>query len=109
MTITINVRYTGKENSVSFFLKEMKETGAVEEIRSLKGNQRYEYYWSLDDPQTVLLIHSWETQEDLEAYRESPMQKVIASLREKYDIRMTVERYVRAEDLLSDNFYGINQ
>ncbi|MBQ3290830.1 MAG: antibiotic biosynthesis monooxygenase [Mogibacterium sp.] len=105
MAITYNIRYTGKENSVSFFLQEMKDSGTVDAIRAEKGNIRYEYYWSLDDPQTVLLIDSWESQADLDAHHESPMMKTIISLREKYDIRMTVERYIRAEDIPSDYVY----
>ena len=101
--ITINIRYTGKNDSVKDFLQEMKESGTIDVIRAEEGNLRYEYYWSLEDPDTVLLIDSWESQEALDAHHASPMMETIASLREKYDIRMTVERYYRAEDLISDD------
>lgn len=102
MIITINIRYKGKGNSVSYFLKEMKETGTVDAIRAEEGNLRYEYFWSLDDPDTVLLVDSWASQEALDKHHESPMMQTIAALREKYDIHMTVERYVRLEDLPMD-------
>ena len=103
MQITINIRYTGKNNSIKYFLQEMKESGTVDAIRAEDGNLRYEYYWSLEDPDTVLLIDSWESQEALDAHYASPMMEAIASLREKYDIHMTVERYYRAEDMISDD------
>ena len=103
--ITINIRYTGKNDSVKYFLQEMKETGTIDAIRAENGNLRYEYYWSLEDPETVLLIDSWESQEALDAHHASPMMETVASLREKYDIHMTVERYYRAEDLISDDIF----
>ena len=102
MVITINIRYTGRDNSVSYFLKEMKETGTVDAIRAEEGNLRYEYYWSLDDPNTVLLVDSWASQEALDKHHDSPMMATIAALREKYDIHMTVERYIRVEDYAGD-------
>lgn len=105
MIITINIRYTGKDSSVNYFLQEMKETGTVDRIKAEPGNLRYEYYWSLDDPETVLLIDSWESQAALDAHHASPMMETIAELREKYDIHMQVERYVRLEDTPSDRVF----
>jgi quinol monooxygenase YgiN len=102
MVITINIRYTGRDNSVSYFLKEMKESGTVDAIRAEEGNLRYEYYWSLEDPDTVLLIDSWASQEALDAHHSSPMMETIAALRDKYDIHMTVERYIKVEDYAGD-------
>ena len=105
MQITINIRYTGENSSVKYFLQEMRDSGTVDAIRAEPGNLRYEYYWSLEDPETVLLIDSWESQAALDAHHASPMMETIAELREKYDIHMTVERYVRAEDASADNIY----
>ena len=105
MQITINIRYTGKNDSVKYFLQEMKDSGTIDAIRAEAGNLRYEYYWSLEDPDTVLLIDSWESQAALDAHHASPMMATIADLREKYDIHMIVERYLRAEDLPSDNSF----
>ena len=34
MQITINIRYTGKNNSVKYFLQEMKESGTIDAIRA---------------------------------------------------------------------------
>ena len=72
-------------------------------IRAERGNLRYEYYQSLDDPETILLIDSWEDQDALDTHHASPMMATIATLREKYDLHMTVERYVSAESPASEN------
>ena len=98
MAITVNLRYTGKDGNALKFVQEMTASGTVELIRAEKGNLRYEYYQSLDDPETVLLIDSWQDQEAIDVHHASPMMKTIAELREKYDLHMSVERYTDFED-----------
>lgn len=93
MAITVNLRYTGKNGSAQKFAEEMTRSGTVAAIRSEHGNLRYEYYLSVDDPETVLLIDSWENQEAIDQHHASPMMKTISALREKYDLHMTVERF----------------
>ena len=97
MTITVNLRYTGKNGNARKFAEEMTASGTVAAIRAEAGNLRYEYYQPLDDPETILLIDNWENQEAIDVHHASPMMVTIAALREKYDLHMTVERYVSEE------------
>jgi quinol monooxygenase YgiN len=91
--ITVNMRYTGKNGAAKKFAEEMVSSGTVAKIRAEKGNIRYEYFQSLDDPETILLIDAWESQAAIDVHHASPMMKTIAKLRDKYDLKMTVERY----------------
>ena len=102
MAITVNLRYTGKEGAVRKFVEEMTTSGTVAAIRSEVGNLRYEYYQPLDDPETFLLIDSWTDQAAIDIHHASPMMATIAALREKYDLHMTVERYVSIEENEAD-------
>ena len=99
--ITVNNRYTGNNGSARAFAEEMTASGTVTAIRAEEGNIRYEYYSSLDDPETSLLIDSWRDQAAIDNHHASPMMKTIASLREKYDLHMRVERFV-SEDIGTD-------
>ena len=103
MAITVNLRYTGQDGNARKFAEEMTAGGTVAAIRAEAGNLRYEYYQSLDDPETVLLIDSWENQEAIDVHHASPMMAVIVALREKYDLHMTVERYTDAETPETEN------
>ena len=103
MAITVNLRYTGKNGNARKFAEEMTAGGTVAAIRAEAGNLRYEYYQSLDDPETVLLIDSWENQEAIDVHHASPMMTTIAVLREKYDLHMTVERFTGAETPETEN------
>ena len=102
--ITVIIRYKGENSSAKMFARDMISSGTVQKIREEKGNIRYEYFTPYDDPETVLLIDSWESQEAIDEHHKSPMMETIAKLREKYDLHMTVERFV-SEDLGADEQY----
>ena len=103
MSITVNLRYTGVDGNAKKFAEEMVSSGTVDAIRAEKGNLRYEYFQSLDDPETILLIDSWVDQEAIDAHHATPMMNTIAKLREKYDLHMTVERYTIVETPETEN------
>lgn len=92
--ITIHIFYKGKNGAARCFAEEMVSGGTVKAIRSEPGNLRYEYFYPLDDPETVLLIDSWDSQAAIDAHHASPMMETIAELREKFDLHMEVERFV---------------
>lgn len=97
MAITVNLRYKGENGNALKFAEEMMSSGTVAAIRAEAGNLRYEYYQSLDDPETILLIDSWEDQKAIDVHHASPMMATLAGLREKYDLHMTVDRYTDLE------------
>lgn len=96
MSITVNLYYTGKNGSARKFAEEMVASGVVDAVRAEEGNERYEYFFPMDDPETVLLIDRWQDQEAIDFHHKSPMMAQIASLRDKYKLRLRVERYVDA-------------
>ena len=102
MSIVVNLRYTGKSGSARAFAEEMTSSGTVDVIRNENGNLRYEYYLSFDDPETVLLIDEWTDQAAIDRHHASPMMQKITELRDKYDLHMTVERYVSDEGGIPD-------
>ena len=93
MSLIINIYYTGKKGNAKKFAEEMISKGIVDRIREEEGNLRYEYFFPRDDPETVLLIDKWKNDEALDIHHKSPMMKDIAELREKYQLKMRVEKY----------------
>ena len=104
MAITVNLYYTGTNGSARKFAEEMVSSGTVAAVRAEDGNLRYEYFFPMDDPETVLLIDSWRDQESIDAHHASKMMATIAALREKYDLHMKAERYV-SDDMGTDEKY----
>lgn len=99
MSITVNIYYKGENGSARKFAEEMISSGTVEAIRKEKGNIRYDYFYPIDDAETVLLIDSWENQEAIDVHHVTPMMDTIFKLREKYNLHMMVERYILNDEI----------
>ena len=97
--ITVNLYYTGTNGSARAFAEDMVQSGTVAAIRAEDGNLRYEYFFPMDDPETVLLIDQWRDQAAIDIHHASPMMAQIAALREKYDLHMKAERFVSDDAL----------
>lgn len=94
MSITINIYYSGKNGNARKFVNEMIESGIVSKIQNEDGNEKYEYFFPINDLETVLLIDRWTNQESLDIHHKLPLMNEISTLREKYDLHMKVERYL---------------
>ncbi len=89
---------------------QMRSGAKKEAIRSEEGNLRYEYFFPMEDAETVLLIDQWENQEAIDRHHASPMMGQIAALREKYDLHMRVERFLSEDaDLPKDDMEFIRK
>ncbi|MCL0312251.1 antibiotic biosynthesis monooxygenase [Apilactobacillus sp. TMW 2.2459] len=93
MGLTVNIYYTGQDGSAKKFAKEMIDNGVVDRVRAEPGNLRYEYFIPLNDPETLLLIDQWRTEQDLDLHHKSEMMQEIAQLRSKYNLKMHVEKF----------------
>jgi quinol monooxygenase YgiN len=103
LSITINIVYHGENGSARAFANEMVASGTVAAIRAEEGNEAYEYYTPLDDPEAILLIDRWHDQEALDVHHASPMMQQISSLREKYDLHMDVRRFTDLDEASGDS------
>ena len=70
------------------------DTFCVVNCVQLDNLESYEYFFPMDDPETVLLIDRWKDQEALGIHHKSEMMNEIAVLREKFKLRLRVERYI---------------
>lgn len=104
MSITVNLYYTGENGAARRFAEEMESSGTADAIRAEAGNLRYEYFVPMHDPETILLIDSWKDQASIDIHHASPMMATIARLREKYDLHMKVERFIRDDGQADDSF-----
>lgn len=102
MAVTVNIYYSGTDGNARKFAEEMVSSGVVSNIRAEEGNIRYDYFFPMEDSETVLLIDSWKDQNSIDIHHASPMMARIIELREKYDLHMKVERYVFDETGVSE-------
>ena len=105
MSITVHLYYHGTNGKARDFAEEMEANGLANTIRAQDGCERYEYFYSLTDPNRVLLIDTWRDQESLDRHHSSEAMKTLARLREEYGLVRTIECYVPAEDIPLDILY----
>ena len=94
MAVIVNIYYSGENGNARKFAEEMASGGIVRKIRAEAGNERYEYFFPMEDTESVLLIDSWTDQSALDRHHASPVMAEIVRLRDKYQLRMRVERYI---------------
>lgn len=58
-----------------------------------KETEKYDYYFPLEDPESLLLIDRWKDEEAIEKHHKSEMMAQINELRKKYKLKMKVERF----------------
>ncbi|MEG0077895.1 antibiotic biosynthesis monooxygenase family protein [Anaerorhabdus sp.] len=109
MSITVNIYYSGTNGNARKFAQEMIDQGIVNQIRKEDGNLRYEYFFPMDDNETVLLIDSWKDQSSIDIHHASPMMNQITTLRNKYDLHMKVERFLSDDEIPISDLSFIRQ
>lgn len=92
MSITVNIYYTGKNGAARKFAEEMTASGIVSRVRAEEGNEKYDFFFPMEDEETVLLIDRWRDRTALDVHHASPMMDEIAALRKKYGLHMRVEK-----------------
>ncbi len=97
MSLTINIYYKGENSNARKFAEEMVSSGIVDRVRAEEGNLKYEYFFPMDDFETVMLIDRWKDEKSLDFHHKSPMMEEIAKLREKYKLSMKVEKYTEVK------------
>lgn len=108
MSIVVNIYYSGQGGAARAFAKEMVATKLVDEIRKEEGCLRYEYFFPMDDRETVLLIDEWRDQEAIDLHHKTELMSKISELRKKYDLTMKVERFQPIEVPYADQAYIIH-
>lgn len=102
MTITMQLYYTGQNGTAALFVKEMEDLGIAQKIRQEAGNLAYDYYQSLANPETILLVDAWQDQKALDIHHASPMMQKILDLREKYGLTVRAERYLSDQESIPE-------
>ena len=98
MSLTINIYYSGENGNARKFANEMISSGIVDQVRNEEGNLGYNYFFPMDDPETILLIDQWKDENALDLHHKSDMMGDIAKLREKYHLKMNVKKYKEWEN-----------
>ena len=95
--LTLYVRYTAKDGCREAFVREIVEAGILTLIRQEAGCLAYDYYFSAQDENELLLIERWESAEHQRIHMQQPHMTRLREIKDKY-IAATKLGRVRLED-----------
>lgn len=96
--VTILVTYKAKNGERYNFVNTIAESGILGKIREEKGCISYNYYYSADNEDTVLLIEKWEDIESQKRHMQQPHMEELKDIKEKYILNTKVEIAGKNED-----------
>lgn len=91
--ITINVVYESDGTGALDYVKEVRESGLLDSIRNEHGNEHYEYFTSVENPNKVFLLEKWKNAYDVAEHNNSENMKKLGEIKKKYNITTTVEKF----------------
>ena len=95
MELTLHVTYTAKPGCREAFVRQIVTEGILTAIRGEDGCLAYDYYFSAQDENVVLLIERWES----EAHQRVHMQQShMASLRKIKEAYIDSVRLVKVQE-----------
>ena len=84
MPLTVNLYYTGEGDAARAFAEEMTRSGTVAAIRSEPGCVAYDYYFSAQDENELLLIERWESEAHQRVHLQQPHMDAVRAAKAQY-------------------------
>lgn len=91
--IVINCSFKSETMDMKDFYKILCDEGLVEGSRKDKGNQKYDFYISAEDPKQMMLIEHWESAEDLAAHTETELFQKFRPLCKANNVKSRIAMY----------------
>ncbi len=91
--IIINVLYTITDGKRDEFYRLLCDMGIGEKSRNENGNIKYDYYFSAENPDGILLLEAWTNQEVLDAHAKSAHFLELQAVKKDYVTDVTIDKY----------------
>lgn len=88
----MHVFYTAKDKeTLCEFYDEVEREGIIEETHKEEGNLRYDYYFSADRDNELLIVEQWKDKESQIYHDALPHLVKLGEIKEKYGIQTSIE------------------
>ena len=82
--LTLYVKYTAKPGCRESYVRSIVEEGILTDIRAEEGCLCYDYYFSAQDENVVLLIEQWESEAHQRIHMQQPHMARLRELKARY-------------------------
>lgn len=92
--ILLSVKYTARPGGGEKFVREITDSGILDAVRAEDGCISYDYYFSAEKPDTVLLVEKWASAKQQEVHLQTAHMVVLMKIKGKYISGTSVEKTV---------------
>ncbi len=89
----VEVHYHVKPGMRQAFYEAIMAKGIAAASRAEEGNEKYDYYFSPDHENELLLLEIWRDAEAVRLHGESAHFKALGALKQKYVAETVIRRY----------------
>ena len=82
--LTLYVAYTAKPGCRETFVRQIVMEGIADTIRREEGCIRYDYYFSAQQEDKILLVEQWQTQAHQRIHLQQPHMARLRAIKEQY-------------------------
>lgn len=93
----VEVHYFVKEGKRADFYRAILEQGIADGARAEDGNEKYDYYFSPDNENELVLLELWRSAEAVQAHMETPHYKALGELKKEYVTETVFRRFEVSE------------
>ncbi len=86
------VRYKTKPDTRESFMKEVMSSGVLGKIREEDGCVSYDYYHDVAEPEEILLVEEWQSEEQQKQHLQTEHMKILKAIKEKYVLETSVRK-----------------
>ena len=89
----VEVHYFVRSGCRDEFYRQVNGLGIADASRAEEGNEKYEYYFSPENRDELILLELWSSPEAVKSHMETGHYKKLAELKEKYVLDTSFTRY----------------
>ena len=84
MEVNLLVTYTAKPGCREQFVRDVVAQGILAAVQAEEGCRQYEYFFSVENENTVLLKERWESDAHLRAHLAQPHMSALGNIKKQY-------------------------
>ena len=93
MQIAEQIRFYGEPGHLREMTAALTDSGDLAKIRGEKGCVYFDFFFSAEREDELLLAEKWESAQALSDHHQSPMMANLRALLERYGFQMKAEQY----------------
>ena len=91
--IIVKAKYRAPEGKREEFMQQLFDEGLPQACRAEEGCESYEYYYSVEDPDEILLLEIWKDDTALAVHGKQPHFQRIGEVKKENGIKSIIERF----------------